>query len=685
MVLVGPQDLTEPERQVWDAFATGEWVDLRTGDRYRDDPVRQDYWGPGRIVRANVIRALLLGASEREPGEAPGIRLRGARISGRLDLMGTTIDWPLVCEYCQFDNEVRLVESETKTIRITHSRLPGLNATRIRLDGILNLWCSVVPGLVRLDQAKINGKVCLASADVGARHPFNQAVSAAGLDVDGSLDFSGLIAHGEVSIQTARITGSADLSRARISNPREQALGADTVQIGGWLDCHSMVADGEVTLYNARVGGGVTFDAASLSNARGQALSAEGLSVGGGLLLSSGFTSVGEVRLVGAQLEAQLTLSGAKLSNPDGIAINFDRASVGVCQGTSLTCTGLFSFAGAQFASTVDLSGALIDSGGGDLALAGDGAVIGGQLVLRKLRSYGELNLRSVRIGRGVLMMSTELSNPGSIACRLSGADISGDLYCQHLSAAGAIRMTGARVGGRIHLEQVRLANEGGPALSARGLQAGQFLLEPAEPILGVVDLSHARIDVFRDDPACWPAQLNVDGLTYQALEPRLPARDRLRWLRASLGGPRSQPYEYLADHYVRIGQPEEATTVWYAREREQRKEVGLLLRLWGLVQDVTLGYGYRPWRALAWLGIMLTAGSIIYGISPPPAFQSPHPNFNPVIYTLDLLLPLVDLGMKHAFNPKGFDQYLSYVLIASGWVFVTTIAAAAARVLQRG
>jgi hypothetical protein len=46
---------------------------------------------------------------------------------------------------------------------------------------------------------------------------------------------------------------------------------------------------------------------------------------------------------------------------------------------------------------------------------------------------------------------------------------------------------------------------------------------------------------------------------------------------------------------------------------------------------------------------------------------------------------PLVDLGMKHASNPTGFGQWLSYVLVASGWIFVTTVAAAAARVLQRG
>ena len=108
----------------------------------------------------------------------------------------------------------------------------------------------------------------------------------------------------------------------------------------------------------------------------------------------------------------------------------------------------------------------------------------------------------------------------------------------------------------------------------------------------------------------------------------------------------------------MRIGEPEEATTVWYARERLQRKEVGVLRRIWGVVQDITLGYGYRPWRALAWLALMLIAGSITYYLAPPPAIQaSAAPHFNPVIYTLDLLVPLVDLGMKHAFNPSGFGQ----------------------------
>ena len=58
--------------------------------------------------------------------------------------------------------------------------------------------------------------------------------------------------------------------------------------------------------------------------------------------------------------------------------------------------------------------------------------------------------------------------------------------------------------------------------------------------------------------------------------------------------------------------------------------------------------------------------------------------HFNSVIYTLNLLLPVVDLGQKHAFNPAGAEQWFAYLLTAAGWVLATTIAAGAARVLSR-
>ena len=54
------------------------------------------------------------------------------------------------------------------------------------------------------------------------------------------------------------------------------------------------------------------------------------------------------------------------------------------------------------------------------------------------------------------------------------------------------------------------------------------------------------------------------------------------------------------------------------------------------------------------------------------------------MIYTLDLLLPVVDLGQKHAYNPVGIEQWLSYLLIAVGWILASTIAAGVARIIAR-
>ena len=123
-------DLSKPERALWAAFASGSWVDLRSGDPDEDDPANADGWGKGRMVRAEVVTALLLGARDLERGHFPAVRLRAARITGRVDLMGTVITHALVLEHCRFDEPLRFVEASTKTVRITgsrcrHSTVPG--------------------------------------------------------------------------------------------------------------------------------------------------------------------------------------------------------------------------------------------------------------------------------------------------------------------------------------------------------------------------------------------------------------------------------------------------------------------------------------------------------------------------------------------------------------------------------
>lgn len=669
-------ELTEPEQALWQAFPRGAWVDLRDGAPDRD-----------RAIRAEVITALLLGAADREPGHTPGVRIRGARITGRLDLMGATVTCPLVCEYGQFDEELRLVEAVTRTVRIVHSRLPALNGTRMRLDGILNLWACEITGVLRLDQAKVTGQLCLRDAVIGgAGAPgVTEAVAAFGLAVDGGVECTALTTHGSVGLQVAAITGTLDLTGARLSCPGQQALIADRAVIEGHLYGRDMSVEGELCLLNARVGALIGLPGAVLSNPGGVALSAGGLTVDGGVFLIDGFTAVGEIRLVGANLKANLSLPGAVLSNPGEVALNLAGAVLSSCDAARLSCTGQIAFTGARITGDLDLRSTQLTADEAHPALLVERASIDGRLQLSGLRARGEVSLRTARVGLRVLLQDATLENPGRVALRLARAQVGADVFCDGMTADGTVRVADAVIGGELSLSQARLSNAGGIVLEAGGLHAGRLRMNTAEPVRGLVDLSHAQIDVLRDDPVCWPDQLSLDGLTYQALEPRLPARRRLDWLQRDPKGHQTQPYEQLAAHYTAIGQPGQARVVMYARERAQRKAMPRLARTWSLLQDITVGYGYRPSRAVAWLAVLLAIGSITFAHHHPAALvhgQAPH--FNAVIYTLDLLLPVVDLGQKHAFNPAGAEQWLSYLLIAAGWVLVSTVAAGAARVLTR-
>ena len=409
-----------------------------------------------------------------------------------------------------------------------------------------------------------------------------------------------------------------------------------------------------------------------------------GLAVTGGMFCSGGFTAHGPVWLVGARLGANLSFAGSTLTSPGKVALELGRATIGNFDGSGLSCSGQISLTAVRVASNVTLERARID-GGGQRAVHADGAVIDGTLQLDGIRATGEVTLRTGHVGQRVTLTRAELDNQAGTALALTRTEIASDLFCRDASIAGETRLEGTQVRGHVDLGGARLANPAGTALNAAGIQAGELSLCLADPIQGAVKLTHARIGVLRDDPSRWPENLDLDGLTYSALEPQLPARQRLRWLAQDGDRHELQPYEQLAAHYSQLGLPAEARRVLYARERLRRGALTPLSRAWSFLQDITVAYGYRPWRALLWLALLLTAGSVIFTLNPPPPLQAgAAPHFNAVMYTLDLLLPVIDLGQKHAFNPAGPEQWFAYLLTGAGWVLATTVAAGAARILSR-
>jgi hypothetical protein len=640
--IVDLSGLSDAEQLLLKAFPVGAWADLRTGDPRSDEPADGAGWGPERTIRAGVIASLLLGETallgEAAPGQGkvPAARLRGARVAGRLDLMGATVTHALVCEQCYFDEAPRFVEATTRTIRLAGDWLPGFNAARMRLEGIFSLHRTAVDGALILDRAKISGEANLRAAAIepGAD---GTALAADGLTVDGDLDIADMTSRGLVILQGARITGSVYAAGARIIRPGSDALNADHAVIGGTFAGDRMAVEGKTSLRNARIGGGVEF-------------------------------------------------AGARLSRPGGIALCLDRAVVADVDAAGLVVTGgKVTAAGAQVAGRLNLREAELRNGPGTSALVADGSVIGTDIILTQAKVSGEVEARAIRVGGRVHLQQGVFDNGSGTAIRLTRADVSVDVLCDHLTVTGKVRMAGTRVGGSLYLWKARLRNPAGKALDAPQLQATEIVLKPAEPVQGSVCLSNARTGVLIDDPELWPDRMDLDGFTYESLDPLLPARERLRWLARDSRVPQPQIYEHLAAYYARIGQPVEARRVLYAKERHQRPARGRLARAWGVVQDITVGYGYRPWRAVLWFAALLAIGTAIYAVSPPAALTpASAPHFSPAAYTLDLLLPVVNLGQKYAFNPDGLEQWFSYILIAAGWILATTITAGVARVLTR-
>src|SRR5690606_10069026 len=174
------------------------------------------------------------------------------------------------------------------------------------------------------------------------------------------------------------------------------------------------------------------------------------------------------------------------------------------------------------------------------------------------------------------------------------------------------------------------LRNEHGPALSVQRLQADELLLRTAEPIRGLADLSYARINLLRHDAASWPERLQLDRLQHQTLDPPPTALERLDWLHRDTDGYAPQPYERLAQTYRALGLDSDGRSVLLAKARDRRATQSLPRKIIGWLQDVLVGYGYRPFRAASWLVGLLAFGTIVFSLEQPAILnEDDHPHFN--------------------------------------------------------
>lgn len=576
------KDLTSAERRVYRAFPRGDEVDFRDGD---DDPAAGASWGPGRTIRAKVLRTLLLREGA-DRGEIPALRVVGARVTGPLDLRDAVVAHPVRLRACYFDEAPNLYAARTRQLNLSESVFPDLVATEIQMEGALHLTDCRVLGTVRLVSARIMGALLLDGARLGSGKGEVLQLNPAHIEHD--LWGPGLTAAGQVRLDGANIGGALNLQNAELTNPGEVCLRGVNLTIGSGI-------------YGERL------------------------------------TSHGEIRLTGARIGGSFNVSNAALTNPRGPALTAPVITVGL----DMLCV--------------------------------------------RMRAEGGVRFRGARIAGGMNLDDATLVDPGGAALQAENLAVGTDLQGMRLRADGRVDLRGAKIIGQLNLAYARLTNAGGMALRASGCTAAECWLRDAEPIVGSVNLRRAQFDLLHATPDLWPGSVKLDGLTYGRLAPHLPARERLELLERDEDGYVPHAYEQLAGAYSRIGDDAAARLVRLAKQRRHRSTLPSYAKVWGYLQDVTVGYGYRPMRAAAWLAVLLAIGTVTFGLHhPPPLEHGKAPGFNPFIYTLNLLLPIVDFGQAKAFNPQGPYQWLSYLLVAAGWILATTVLAGITRTINR-
>jgi hypothetical protein len=501
-----PHDLTEVERRLWAAYPTGTRVVLGDdvpdgeqgvpdGERYVPDGER--YFPDGepqdRTVRAEVIAQLLLGRCPSRPGFVPAVRLRGAHITGRLDVSGGAVACELRLERCRLAEAPNFANAQTRQLRIAESLLPGLDGGGLRVDGYFSLSGSVINGQLRLPRAQLMGGFRMNGTTVTAAATDEWAVFSGGL----------------------------------------------IVEVGAFIR-------------NAEITGGV--------------------------------------RLVGARMNGGLFMEGTTLRNPGRIAL--------------------------------DAQNMIVED----------------------------------------------------------AAELSRDFV-----AEGTVRLRNARINGTLSFSRAILRS-GAPsrmALHGSHMQVDELNLWTLERIEGRLSLSYSRIGVLLDSPESWPQEVWLNALTYDSLRGCPPAQ-RLDWV----GRDREfhgQPYEQLATWYRQTGHEDLARLAQLARQRARRRTLGPGGRLLGQVLDLTVGYGYRPWRAAVWFALLTVLGTVVFSADRPHALRPPdeRPHFTALVYTLDLLIPIGTFGQRDAWDPIGWTQWLAYGLIVCGWILATALIAGVTRVVR--
>jgi hypothetical protein len=677
-------DLDPTFARLIEAVTGGDLFDLAGGGPV--DPAAMPDWDDGRTVPADLIRDILLGRTPATP-DPRGLRLRGVRIKGRLDLDDVHTSVKLELFGCHLPDGLAARDASLPSLALVRCRLdnpagPALDGARLRLASRLIVADSEVTG-----RSEFAGAVCLLGARIGGsviledsrfENPTGPAMNFEHAELEQSLFLRGATIvgaseRGAVRLLGCHVGGSLECDRAQVTNDSGPALDAESVRVDHdvylrrGFTATSKGAGGAVRLPGGTIGGSLNCEGATLSGGLGPALHAEALRVGQYLrfihLDATGSGFGGAVRLLGSHVGISVSFDNAKIKNASGPAVNAERLDVEQ------------SF----FLRNVNAVGA---------------------------GERGAVRLQGCHVGGSLECDGATLINDSGPAFDAEGIRVDHDAYLRKglraLGAGprGALRLPNAHIGGTLECTDATLRNTSGPALDASRFEASLGVLMRDCRVLGAGQRGAIRLDgahIGRRWLFTWtrlrnishPAALvSMDGLGYDGIPLGLPLGGWLRLLRTGMSPYAAQPYQQLAAAHRSAGHDRETRRILMEQRRQQIRTKtlsGTGARLWARLTGLTLGYGYQPWRALVGLLVVLAAAIVLClstgsGLQQTKNTASPGTNCTAVQrvgVAVDLALPLVKTSARNQCDVAGTRDgnrvaVLGWGLQLLSWAFAT-------------
>ena len=389
--------------------------------------------------------------------------------------------------------------------------------------------------------------------------------------------------------------------------------------------------------------------------------------------------------------------------------------------------------------------------------LNADRVQISGSLFLRKgFSSTGEIRLLGARIGGnldcggGSFGSADDKGHPRGDALIADRITTKSVLLGAGFSAIGEVRLLGAHISGNLDCSGGSFSNADkagkaiGKALIIDGAEISDGLFVRNARFTGLIDLTTAHAGSLLDDRECWPkASLFLDGFRYDRIaESPTDADSRIDWLNRQtpdhlIKDFRPQPWEQLIKVLREMGHPYEASKLAMEKQRRWRKSWGIALwrprAVFHAIYGIVAGYGYRPWWTVGWMTAVCFLCSLAYyagrydglfGPTSPPIqlskdlaaagcgdggtpgkiyWTSPecpmppeYTSFQPFIYSLDVLLPFVDLQQENDWAPIVSNErgqpliaghllrFLMWFEVLFGWLSSVLLAAVAGNLVKK-